>query len=481
MKKLYLILAILISGCSLSNIPSRPEKIAIPKLDFHIPKFQKWQLENGLTVFYLENPELPLVEGELMIKVGQIDEAIDEFPAGTAAATGSLLRDGSIQGIAPDQLDKELDNLAISIESSIGQEHGSIAFQSLSEDFPKTFETLAKILTTPAFDRTRLELWKELTIEGLKRRKDDPDTIAGLTFNNALFGESSVYSDRITVESIKRISPTLIAKFYNRFISPTGAVLALTGDIPTAEMKAKINNALSGWKGSAAHHLSTTRGEFQPLQEKPQKPQVYVVNKNFDQATILLGHFGPARLSADQFGISIFNRYFSAGGFGSKLFNEVRTKRGLAYQVDGGFMPGLKLGTFKVLLKTRVEEAPNAIQIVMDEIKNIQTNTPPSPELAQIKDSVEHSFVFNFSTPGSVIKRKSLIQLLGYPEDFDEHYVDNIRNVDADQVEKVAKDRLHPEELIIVMVGRLDAAKVAEYFGASADVHNVDFDIRPRF
>lgn len=454
-------------------IPPSPDAIPLADISFSIPQPEVWQLPNGLTVVYYFNDEVPQVRGKMFFPGGSYTDSSNI--AGLAEATGSQMREGGIPGYTPAQLDKHLDDLAASIESSFGQEYGSVSFGSLLEDFDHVFSLFAAVVKQPSFTAERLALWQKLAADGIRDRRDDPDTMAEMAYLDLVFGADSPYAKQATLESISRITPAQMSGFHRMFVRPDGAYLAVSGAVPKDRLKQAIEHHFAGWARGARPLPALA-----PVTAKP-RPGIYVLTRDFDQSTILLGHTGPTRETADIYPLNVYNEVFGAGSFGSTLFREIRTRLGLAYNVSGGLSPGRPVGNFQIYIRTRNAEAPRAIGKVLD-VTQQSLQAVSDPRLVEdAKSGEERSFVFKFANPGYIVDRYAIIRLLGFPADYDQRFLPATKAVTPESMQEAAGRWVHPEQTVIVLVGRVSAEELARAFKGTKDVYTFTFDTKPHF
>lgn len=460
------------SGCSQAPLPLRPEAIQQPKVHFTPPEIQEWIEPNGLTVLLLPDPALPLIEGNIYFPYGSLHETPDLV--NTTGVLFSQLRSGGIRGKTPLELDRALDSIGASIEASSGSEFSSVSFFSHKDDFKTVFDLFSKVIREPAFNESRLMLWKRQVLDSLIRRREDPETIASMTFTKAMYTGVTPYNTFPTKEFVQSVSKESLIKLAQAALVPEGTILTVSGQITREELSSAIKSAFGGWGGSR----TLNRIISPPIQRK--SPGIYVVESPFDQATIVVGEPGPARLSPDQYGLSVFNRYFSHGDFGSVLFSEIRSKRGFAYVVYGGFAPGAKSGQYLIGMGTRVPEAGNAIDELLNQVNLAKVHTASEKRLSEIKRAVQQGFVFNFASPDGAIAREATLRLLGYPKDYNKTYVDRINEVSREDLLTIAKSRISSEDFVIVVVGKISAKELSQRFGSRYPVYQVKFDTEPR-
>ena len=471
---LFPLLTVLLAGCSASKsaggIPADPRKLGLDPIEFKMPVPERWTLPNGLSVYYFFDDELPQMRARMYLPGGSLYD--DSGIAGLASATGAQMREGGIPGYAPEAFDKHLDDLAASIESSYGEEYGSVGCFSLVEDFEHVFGLFSEVIRQPKFDTSRLSLWKKLAGDGIARRKDDPETMAAMAFNQLIFGERSPYSNPITEASLAKISIERMRQYHGKFVHPNGARLSITGAMPREQVKALIEKTFGNWQ-------STGIAVPPPPPMLSRAPKgIYVLERKFDQTTVIMGHRGPPRYPPDLFDISVFNSIFGHGGFSTTLFQEIRSRLGLAYSVYGSIVPDITEGTFQVVLQTRNEAVPEALRESIRLTRESTVQLPNDKQFSEAKSSTERSFVFKFAEPSSIVDRAPLLEILGYPADFDANYLDRLRAVSKPNVRDAAAKWVHPDDLIVVVVGGVEAKALAQQF--DLPVYKLEFDTAPK-
>lgn len=452
------------------RISRRPDHLGQEEPSVNIVKPERWQLANGLVVLYQHDDEVPLVRGGLYLRAGAFLDPPDKV--GLAAAVAAQRREGGIAGYTPERFHKHLDDLAVTVESAAENEFAKVGFSSLAENFTEAFELFAKVVREPAFDQDQLTLWRKLALEGIARRRDDPGAIAAMAFGDLVFGAGSPYSRDASPESVLQITRQDLLRFQSESVGPTGALLAISGAVPKELVQAAVERHFGSWQPQQGKLVAP------PITDEI-VPGIYVLERDFQQATVFIGHRGPARLSPDMFTIALFNQLFGQGGFDSLLFNEVRTKLGLAYAVDGGFEPGLGVGLFEISLGTRNEEATNAIKRVIELLSAVRTDRFDPMQVSKAKSAVKRRFVFNFASTEGLITRAALTEILGFPKDHDRNYLRNVERVSGEDLHRVAREKLDLKQLVIVVVGGVKAEEIAKSFAGEMNTYRLKFDTKP--
>ena len=428
-------------------IEAKPyEDLNFPPLgEIKIPEFERYELDNGLVVYLLEDHDLPLVSGSATFRTG--DYLVDSAKTGLAGITGEAMRLGGSANHSPDELSEMLEQRAASVETSIGDTSGSASFSSLTEDLPTVFGLFADVITQPAFDQEQLALILSRTAGGIARRNDSPDDIASREFNKLIYGVQSPYARTVEYANLDDISRDDVMRFYETTIRPENTILGIVGDFDPAQMKEAIAQALGDWKCADKSALP------KPPEGTQQQSGLFVVNQpQLTQSYIHIGHIGGELSNEYHSKMSVLNEVLN--GFGGRLFNEIRSRQGLAYSVYAYWSPNYDHnGTFIGGGQTRSEATVPFIKAMYQEIEKIRTQPITEKELAFAKDSVLNSFVFNFQTPSQTLSRFIRYEYYGYPSDFVFQYRDGVESATVDEVLAAAQANLKPEQLVTIVVG----------------------------
>jgi zinc protease len=416
-----------------------------------LPPFQPQQpirvaLPNGMVLFLQENRELPLISGTVMVRGGSREEPAEK--AGLVSLYGEVWRTGGTKTRTGDELDDYLEARAAKVETGGSLETTSVSFSCLKEDFEDVFQVFVELLREPAFREDKLPLAKNQLNTSIARRNDDPWQIAGREARKLVYGADSPYARVPEYETVAAVTRDDLVKWHQTYVHPNNMILGVSGDFDAKKMEAKLKEAFGVWpKGPAAKKLEVA---FQDP-----KPGYYLIEKeDVNQSNIRMVHLGTRRDNPDYFALEVLNEFFG-GGFTSRLFSSIRTKRGLAYAAGGVVGSNFDYpGVFNILVGTKSESTAEAISAVYEEIDNLY-KTPATPEeLQRAKDAILNSFVFRFDTKGKVLRERMTYEFYGYPADFLERYRAAIEKVTIDDVARVAKKYIHKDRLAVLVVGR---------------------------
>ena len=431
------------------------EELNFPPLgDLVIPEADRVVLENGMVVLFMEDHELPLVSVSAMIRTGGRWEPQEKV--GLAELTGSVLRSGGTQKRTGDELDEFLEAKAAAIETGIGDSAGTASMSCLAEDFPEVFKVFGEVLRSPAFDPGKLAIAKNQVMAGISRQNDDPDGIVSREFKKLVYGAESPYTWVPTYETISRITRDDVVGWHQTYFHPNRIILGIAGDFQKDQALALIRAVLGDWpKGPEVQNPSASIRP-QPL------PGVFYVEKNdMTQTKIAMGHLGIRRDDPDYYSLVIVNQILS-GSFGARLFSNIRSKQGLAYDVHGGV--GLEWdhpGMAVLSMSTKTQTTGKGIEALIAEARNMVGNPPTDDEVKNAKTSILNSFVFSVDSPSKVLGKYLTYEYYGYPSTWLQEFRRGIERVTTSQVRAAAERHLRPSDFSILVVGSRDGTRPA--------------------
>ncbi|MEM8605111.1 MAG: pitrilysin family protein [Cyanobacteria bacterium P01_H01_bin.121] len=429
--------------------PRHYTELTFPELPpIQLPDYERIELSNGLVIYLAEDRELPLVGGSALLRTGSRWEPGDQ--TGLAALTGQLLRSGGTTARSVDAINEFLEQRAASIETGIGTTSGSASFSTLSEDLDPVLELFAEILRQPAFAQDRLELAKQQYRASIARRNDNPNQVTSREFRKVLYGDKSPYARTIEYDTLANIERADLVDYYNQYVRPDQMIIGIVGDFDKADLRQKLETLFGDWQVGD-----------RPLPDLPGVSQanegvIFAVDQpQLTQSFVQLGHLGGTLDNPDLPALAVLNEVLN--GPGGRLYDEVRSRQGLAYSVYGVWSAQYDYpGFFVAGGATQTETTAAFIQGIRREIERLREVPITAEELQQAKDSVLSSFVFNFQRPGQTISRLMTYEYYNYPADFIFQYQRGIEAVTSADLQRVAQQYLDPEQLVTLIVGNTD-------------------------
>ena len=424
------------------------EQLTYPPLpDLPIPQPTRVVLDNGMVVFLLEDHELPIVQVSARIRTGSRLEPADKV--GLAALTGTVMRSGGTTTWTGDDLDDYLERKAASIETGIGVTAGSASMTCLIEDFAEIFAVFGDVLQNPRFDQEKLALAKRKVMAGIARQNDNPGGILSREFAKLIYGNDSPYARVETYATVNNISRQDLIDWHETYVVPNRIILGLVGDFQTEKALDLVKRTFGSWPQGKSFDDPVV-----PYQTSTTRKVYYVEKDDMTQAKIIIGHLGLTRKHPDYHPVVIINQIVS-GSFGARLFSNVRSQKGLAYDVDGGIGFGWDYpATASFSMSTKTETTQAGIDALLAEAHKIMETEPPTEEeVHKAKTSLLNSFVFSVDSPGKLLGKFLTYEYFGYPADWLSRFRTGIEETTLPQVQKAARRHIKPDQFVILIIG----------------------------
>ncbi|MEK6700018.1 MAG: pitrilysin family protein [Nitrospirota bacterium] len=416
------------------------------------PLGKRIPLKNGMILLLSEKHDIPMVTVNMALKAGNTAEPQDK--PGLASLTASLLMQGTTKRTAS-RINREIDFIGGSLSVSGGDDFASASLRVLKKDVKTGMDLLSDVLMNPAFDQREIDRTVKEALAEIQRQKEEPETVASEAFAKAVFGK---HPYGITSDDVAAYLPKLarqdLLDFYRQHYGPNNTIIAVVGDVKEKEIIALLNGYFKDWK----------RAE-QPVQPSPAPPKVdrttvLKLEKNITQANIVMGRIGISRQDPDYYAVSIMNYILGGGGFTSRLMDNIRDNRGLAYDVHSMFSARKEPGAFSVRIQTKNESANEVISETLKEIGRIRSEPVSDKELADAKAYLTGSFALRMDTSAKIAGILTSIEIYNLGLDYPQKYPAIIQAVTREDLLRVAKKYLDPDRMVIVVVANQEKAKL---------------------
>ncbi len=422
------------------------QKIKIPALaPFTMPDYERVELDDGMVLYLAEDHFLPMIQLSATIRAGGIYDPTDKV--GLAAMTGTVLRTGGAGDRTGDEIDQLAEARGLVVETSIGQTSGNAYLSCLKEDTSLGLDLLADILMHPRFADDKIDLAKEQQKAQISRRNDEPMAIARREAMKVLFGPDHPLARTPEYDSIAAITRDDMVAFHDTYFHPDRTYLVVVGDFDRQQMVDAITQAFTGWKKAT-----------QPLPPDPAIPDlprtVNIVDKSdLTQTTVMLGHKG-IRNDDPNYAAAMVANDILGGGFGSRLFKDVRSNRGWAYAVGSAPGTGYRFpGMFMAYTLTKNSTVQQSVDVILDDIKAMLDKPVTEEELKRAQDQILNSEVFDYESKRDVLDRLVTFEMNGYPADFLQKYQEAVRALTPQKIQAACDALWHPDRMSILAVG----------------------------
>ena len=413
------------------------------------PRFERTVLDNGLVLLLAEEHSLPFVSMRLLVDAGSRRDPRGEEGLARLTARGVIMGTARRQA---HEISGELDFMGASLSPSTSRDFVSVSFRVLKKDLGKGLDLFFDAVTGAIFPEDEIRRELEQTLSMIRLDDESPGKLADKAFEKALFLDTP-YGHPVegTVVSVTGLTRDKLKEFYGKYYRPNNAILAVTGDITLGEVKSRLVPSLMKWAAA-------------PIPEAPveaqygEGPKTHAVEKSVSQANIIIGNKGLRRADPDYYAATVMNYILGGGGFSSRLMEDIRNRKGLAYSVASGFDAGKLPGAFQISLQTKNASAREAVAIALKEMERIQKEPVSEKELESAKKYLIGSFPMRLDTQAKLVQFLLTAEFYGLGLDYPEKFPALIRAVSREDVMRVAKRYLDPGRPIIVIVGNLKEA-----------------------
>lgn len=415
-------------------------------------KIEHWQTASGARVYFVENHDLPILDVSVNFAAGSARDS--RAKAGLAGLTQHMAKLGAA-GMSDEEISRRSADVGAVLGGSVDADRASFTLRTLSSQRERSqaLDIFTRILQQPDFPAAVLEREKARIIAGLREAATQPESLSDKAFASALYGDHpyGLPGDG-EPETVAAITRDDLLGFYRSHYAARGAVIAIIGDITRA--------------GAGELAESLTRGLPQggevvplPAVRYPESAREVKIAHPAAQSHILLGYPGVKRGDPDYFPLYVGNYILGGGGFVSRLTEEVREKRGMAYSVYSYFLPLADLGPFQIGLQTKREQAGQALALVRETLQRFIRQGPTAKELLAAKQNIIGGFPLRIDSNGKILDYLAVIGFYGLPLSYLDDFNQQVDKVTVAQIKDAFARRIDPGKLVTVIVGTDDDAK----------------------
>ncbi len=404
---------------------------------------ESWRTENGARVMFMHATAIPMVDVQIDFDAGARRDP--EALAGLAGLTRSMMEKGAA-GLKESELEDALADVGAQLGGGVGLDRAGFALRSLNsaKELEQAVQTLLNMLQRPDFPADVLEREQARTVSSLLEANTKPEFIAKKTFMALMYG-SHPYGYTATADSVMRIKPDDLQRFYQTHYRADGAVVSIVGAIDRQQAQVLAQRL--------TQNLPNT---FKPEQLMSVKLPVAVEKRiahPSSQSHVLVGLPAIKRNDPDFFPLVVGNYILGGGGFVSRIMTEVREKRGLAYSAYAYFSPMIDAGPFEMGLQTQKSQTNLALQVLRDTLNTFLRDGPSTQELKAAKDNLVGGFPLRLDSNKKLLDQISTIAYYNLPDNYLETWTRQVQAVSAEQIRDAFARRILPAHLTTVVVG----------------------------
>ncbi len=406
---------------------------------------EQWETPEGLRVLFAPATGLPMLDVRLTFDAGA---ARDGSRLGLARLTNESLSHGTDQMNA-DRLAERFESVGAQFSTSAARDMGIVSLRTLTEPdwLAESVATFTELLVAPAFPERDLERTRRQLLQALQRERQEPGSVASRRFYQLMYRDHPYANPTLGhEETIPTLTRQEVMDFYARYYAAGNAVLAMTGAISReeAEVLAKqIAEALP--KGERAPELPPVPALEGPITERIAFPS--------EQAHIFMGAPALRRGDPDYYPLTVANHALGSGGFTSRLFGEVRTRRGLAYSVYSSVRPMAAEGPFLIGMQTGTDQVPEALEVLGDELARWHRDGVTDEELEASQANITGGFPVRLASNRDIVENLGMMGFYDLPLDYLDLHNDRIEAVSVESALEALQRRVRPEVMVTVVVG----------------------------
>ena len=398
----------------------------------------------GLTAWLVEDHTLPLISMQFGFKGGSAQDPVGK--EGTAYFVSGMMDEGA-GDIRSDAFQEKLQDLAIQMSFDAHRDVLSGGIKTLTKNRDEAFRLLRLALTEPRMDQDAFERVRQQITAILKRDNEDPDTVAADTwFANVFTGHPYGTRTKGTLDVLAKLTPQDLKDFVKTTFARDNLYVAVVGDMTAEELGAALDDIFGGLPEKA--ELATI-----PEATWNTEPRQIIIPKATPQTIVNFGFPGPKRKDEDFIPAYILNYIVGGGGFASKLMEEVREKRGLAYSVYTYLSPLDHTGISFGGVATKNEAVAESIAVIKDVLTRISKDGPTAEELENAKQYLTGSYALRFSSSAQIAQILLWVQI----EELGIDYIDKrnslIEAVTLEDIRRIA-GFMDPDGMIMTIVGQ---------------------------
>lgn len=419
------------------------------------PKIQHWQAPSGARVYFVENHDLPMLDVAVDFPAGSGFDTAEK--SGLAGLTHALLELGAA-GMSEDDIARKLADIGAQLGGHFDADRANVAVRTLSSKAQRdeALAVMARVLQRPLFPDAVLAREKTRLIAALKEAETKPEAIAAKAFSKAVFGPHPYGLPASgEIASVEKLQRSDLDVFYASHYGAKSAVVALMGDISRDEAESIAQNLTAQLPpGGASSEIAQVVPQSSASKLRIPHPAT--------QSHILVGAPGVARNDADYFPLYVGNYILGGGGFVSRLMQEVREKRGMAYSVYSYFIPMQQPGAFQIGLQTRKDQADDALQIVNTTLRDFIERGVSEKELSAAKQNIINGFPLRIDSNKKILDYLSAIGFYHLPLTYLDDFPAKVSKVTVADIRAAFKRKVNPDVLATVIVGAPEEKSKAE-------------------
>lgn len=428
---------------------------------FRLPRYETFTLQNGLTVYLMEQRRVPLVYVSALFPAGAANDA---GKPGLAYLTAEALLFGT-RSYTKAQIEDRLEYLGARCYTWAGSETAGVSLSFLNTDLDQVFPLFKDVVQRPAFDPGEFEKRKKRLLLELVQQKERPSAVLETYFEKFLFGPHG-YGNPVhgTRASVMKIGSRDAKAFYDAHYRPEESALVIVGDFETGPMKRRVQELFSSWTAAGKR----SRPAYNPP-NIPDRRRVLLVNKSDAAETqFAIGTLGIPRNHPDYVAVQVVNTAFG-GRFTSLLSDALRISSGLTYGASSSFNTYRNSGSFIISSFTSTENTFKAVDLALAVLDRLHTEGLDEATLTSTKAYLVGQFPTQYETPGSLAGLLGTMFFYGIDDSFVNDYRQQVESVTPAKAREIIARHFPRDRLQMVLIGK--ASELRDHAGRYGEIH----------
>lgn len=448
-KALVIYALVIIATLVFIFLPDTASKEVKPVTSSKDVNIQEWNTKNGVRVLYVYAPELPMVDIQAVFDAGSVRDA---NKPGVAKLTNGLLSHGAKlnnKTLSVDDISERFDSIGARFGTGASKDSAKISLRTLTDEkwLSKAVVTMQAVINAPTFDKKELARVRKQLLISFEGRKQSPGTIASESFHKGLYQSHPYAVPSIgTEKSVKKLSRSDLVNFYNKYYVAKNALVTIVGDVERSKAESLAEQIIGklpvGEKAKSLPDVEALQLASLTHHEFPSS-----------QTHIIMGQPGIHRKDKDYFTLYVANHILGGSGFGSRIMEEIREKRGLAYSSYSYFSPMLKRGPFIMGMQTSNKQTAEALKVLKETLTTYVNEGPTEKELLHSKKNITGGFPLRVDSNKDISSYLAVIGFYNLPLTYLKDFNQRVKAVSVSQIKEALKRRINPDKMLTVTVG----------------------------
>lgn len=413
-----------------------------PNSTIAIPNLHRLVLDNGITLIIVENQAADIVSGRFFLKgAGTIAEKPEQ--AGLAHLVSAVITKGTAK-LSALEIAEKIESIGAGLGADASTDYFALSLKTVSADFPEMLKLLGEIMRSPVFPESEVELERKLTLQGIKSQKEQPFNVAFNQLRQQMYPQHpygiSVLGTETSVASLSRED---LQHYHQTYFRPDNLVISMSGRITKEQGVKLISQVFGDWQNPEQPCPAFN------LVSPTVNPSQGEIIQDTQQSIVMLGYLGTKVNSPDYAVLKLISTYLG-NGLSSRLFVELREKRGLAYDVSAFFPTRLDTAPFITYMGTAPTNTEIAIKGLSTEVERLTQINLQEEELQGAKNKLLGQYALGKQTNGEIAQTYGWYETLGLGVDFDRSFQAAIPPITSKQINEVANRYLSKPYISIV-------------------------------